>query len=42
MLARHAPGLGRMDRALRDLMASGELESYEVAGESYVMPPACG
>ena len=38
MMARHAPGLGRMDHALRDLLAFGELESHEIAGETYVMP----
>lgn len=38
MMARHAPGLGRMDHALRDLLASGALERHEVAGETYVMP----
>jgi len=36
MLARHAPGLGRMDPAIRDLLASGELERHEVDGEKYL------
>jgi uncharacterized protein YcaQ len=38
LLRRGAPGLGRLSDAVRALLASGELESAELDGETYLWP----